>query len=97
MRFVKIFSILTLAMFVFNSNASIRLGLRHHPKTSASQMILFPGYAWPPCSACKKSTKSPGKDTPCEVAKGYKCHPGLQKDEKGQWPTSRTSYGASIL
>ncbi len=85
MRFVKIFSILTLAVFVFNSNASIRLGPRHHPKSPASHMMPPLGHTWPPCGACKKPTKGPGKDTPCEVAKGHTCHPGLKKDAKGQW------------
>lgn len=85
MKSMKYFSVLILFAFMFNANASIHLVHKQPPRSPATHVMLPPGHAWPPCGACKKQTKGPGKDTPCEVAKGYTCHPGLQKDSNGQW------------
>lgn len=77
MKLINVLIVFMLAIFTFDVNAASRPPVPPHPGHHMGQ--------FPPCGACKKPTKGPGKDTPCTVATGYKCHPGLSKNEKGQW------------
>lgn len=77
---MKYFSVLILFAFMFNAKASIHFGHKQPPRSPATHVMSSPTHTWLPCDTYQKQTKEPRKDIPCEVAKGYTCHPRLQKE-----------------
>ena len=80
MRLIKYFSFLVLSAFIFFANASIHLDFKKPLRSPTTHAMSSPAHTWLPCGTYKKQTKGPRKNTPYEVAKGYTCHPRLQKD-----------------